>query len=231
MTYESAELSKLSINLFLTASLSTANSLAEIARNINADWDDIKSALKLDARIGPNSYISPGLGISGGNIERDLQNITNLATQFDCHSGVFESFKNASTYYKLWPSMVLKTIRPPILPKELICVWGLTYKKNTHSVKNSPAIANILALKDEYRIRVYDPVANLPNNLMELCDFETNFSQSLNDCSALLILTDWEMFSSNLSESLIYQLSKIDIIDPYGMLKKYVNKIGKHYRL
>jgi len=79
MRYESAELAKISINCCLVASITTANMLAELCENIGADWAEIAPALKLDARIGPKSYLTPGLGIAGGNLERDLATVLRLA--------------------------------------------------------------------------------------------------------------------------------------------------------
>lgn len=47
MNYESAEFTKISINAFLAASITTTNSLNEIAKSIGADWDSVKKALQL----------------------------------------------------------------------------------------------------------------------------------------------------------------------------------------
>ena len=66
MNYESAELAKISINIFLISSVTSANILSEISENIGANWSDISNALKLDKRIGKYAYLKPGLGISGG---------------------------------------------------------------------------------------------------------------------------------------------------------------------
>ena len=67
MNYESAELAKISINIFLISSVTSTNILSEISENIGANWLDISNALKLDKRIGKYAYLKPGLGISGGN--------------------------------------------------------------------------------------------------------------------------------------------------------------------
>ena len=71
MRYESAELAKISINACLVASVTTANTLADLCERIGADWGEIVPALRLDARIGPQAYLAPGLGIAGGNLERE----------------------------------------------------------------------------------------------------------------------------------------------------------------
>ena len=50
--------------------LPITNVLAETLQKNRRNWNEIKPALHLDARIGPKAYLRPGLGISGGNIER-----------------------------------------------------------------------------------------------------------------------------------------------------------------
>ena len=63
MNYESAELAKISINMFLISSVTTTNVISEICEKIDANWNDISLALKLDKRIGKYAYLKPGLGI------------------------------------------------------------------------------------------------------------------------------------------------------------------------
>ena len=60
MRYESAELAKIAINCCLVASVSVANTLADLSERIGADWHEIAPALRLDRRIGAHSYLSPG---------------------------------------------------------------------------------------------------------------------------------------------------------------------------
>ena len=72
MDYYSAELSKIAINIYLSSSVTVANTLARISERIGSNYKQIEIALRSDSRIGSKSYLSPGLGISGGNLERDL---------------------------------------------------------------------------------------------------------------------------------------------------------------
>jgi len=92
MRYESAELAKISINFCLVASVTVANVLAELSESIGADWAEIVPALRLDRRIGPYSYLSPGLGIAGGNLERDLRTVLNLAEDRGTDVGVVSAW-------------------------------------------------------------------------------------------------------------------------------------------
>ena len=59
MSYKSAELSKISINLYLISSLSFTNSIAELCEKIDADWSKIQPILRQDRRIGKYAYLNP----------------------------------------------------------------------------------------------------------------------------------------------------------------------------
>ena len=81
MSYESAELAKLAINFYLASSITVANTCAEIAERIGADWNQIIPALKSDKRIGQHAYLNPG--VPGGHLTRDLLRIQVLAKNKD----------------------------------------------------------------------------------------------------------------------------------------------------
>src|ERR1035438_6702979 len=102
MRYESAELCKIAINCFLVASVSTTNMLAEICEQIHADWADIVPALRLDRRIGQYAYLSPGLGIAGGNLERDLATVEKLAAAHRTDARIVAAWKENSAHQKDW---------------------------------------------------------------------------------------------------------------------------------
>jgi UDPglucose 6-dehydrogenase len=157
MRFESAELAKISINMCLVASVSTANTLAELCEKIGADWSEIVPALKLDKRIGPHSYLAPGLGIAGGNLERDLATVCRFADELGTDAGVVRAWIANSRHRRDW---ALRTLHQEVLSKledPVIAVLGLAYKQDTHSTKNSPSIALLSSLKP-FRVRLYDPM-------------------------------------------------------------------------
>lgn len=77
MSYESAELAKIAINLYLAAQICTTNTLVEIAKKTGANWNDIIPALQTDKRIGKDAYLKPGNGV-GKHLMRDLQTIRKI---------------------------------------------------------------------------------------------------------------------------------------------------------
>jgi len=121
MRYESAELAKISINCCLVASISVANILSEICENIGADWSEIIAALKMDKRIGKNAYLNPGLGLAGGNLERDLATVKALGHEHGVHTEIVKAWINHSNYKKDWVLRILhakifKKIKNPHIP-------------------------------------------------------------------------------------------------------------------
>lgn len=93
MSYESAELTKIAINIYLAAQVSTTNTLFEIAEKIGADWNDIIPALQSDARIGMEAYLQPGFGLSQ-HLERDLREIQGM----NINTSVTDAFLDHSEY-------------------------------------------------------------------------------------------------------------------------------------
>jgi UDPglucose 6-dehydrogenase len=215
MRYESAELAKLSINAYLAASVSVTNTLAELCASIGADWSEIIPALRLDRRIGKYAYLDPGLGIGGGNIERDLVTLERLAAGNGTDSGVVAAFQSNSRYNRDW---VLRIIHNGIRPAKgaIIAVWGLAYKPNTHSVKNSPAIFLIEQL-DDFKLQVYDPEARHD----QLPGYVNQGASALDACACaevLVVMTPWREFTLVDLNEVGRLMSGKTIIDPYRAL-------------
>jgi UDPglucose 6-dehydrogenase len=219
MRYESAELAKISINMCLVSSVTTANTLAELCEQIGADWSEIVPALKLDRRIGQYAYLSPGLGISGGNLERDLATVVQYASQFNTDSGVVRAWISNSFHRKNWIWSVLNNLESKNSRQiQSIGVLGLTYKENTNSLKNSPALVFLALLEGRNKvILAYDPVAS-PNAAPTYVTRVQSAQEVLVDIDVLVISTAWPEFRSISTPTLIQNMKGRIVIDPYGML-------------
>jgi len=190
MRFESAELAKISINMCLVASVSEANTMAELCEQIGADWSEIVPALKLDRRIGQYAYLTPGLGISGGNLERDLATVCNFAGKHNTEAGVVRSWIANSRHRKLWAVHTLREMLLRRKPGSLVAVWGLAYKENTHSTKNSPSLATLAELPD-VRFRVHDPLVAASAANHARAEGAADPLSAIAGADALMILTPW----------------------------------------
>lgn len=217
MRYESAELAKISINMFLVASVSTANTLAELCERIGADWSEIAPALRLDRRIGQHAYLAPGLGIAGGNLERDLATVCRFADELGTDAGVVRAWLANSRHRRHW---ALRTLQREVLAKgdePVLAVLGLAYKQDTHSTKNSPSLA-LLEHLHRFKVRVYDPVvpadaAEHPRSHAARSELE-----ACEGADALLVMTPWKQFAALDAAEVARRMRGRVVLDPYGVL-------------
>ena len=216
MSYESAELAKISINMCLVAAVSTANTLAEICEHIGADWSEIIPALRLDKRIGLYAYLKPGLGIAGGNLERDLSTVLSYAQKYHTNSDVVAAWVSNSTHRKTWAWDTLNDLVLKYQKQAKIAVLGLAYKENTHSIKNSPSIALLNRIQD-HSIRAYDPVVKTKAAGINIIRTE-NAMSATEQADVLLVMTPWPEFSSISANELMKSMTGRIVIDPYRVL-------------
>ena len=93
---------------------------------------------------------------------------------------------------------------------------GLTYKENTHSLKNSASIELLEKLKD-YTVKVYDPAAPNDFNLKNVIRV-TKKEDTLNGADFLIIMTPWEEFKSLSINEIKSRMNGNFIIDPFKLL-------------
>jgi UDPglucose 6-dehydrogenase len=221
MRFESAEFTKISINCCLVASVSVANTLAELCERIGADWSEIAPALKLDRRIGAYSYLTPGLGLAGGNLERDLATVTRLAEEYGTDPGVIQAFVANSAHRKDWALRTLHDVVFSKAPRATLAILGLAYKENTHSVKNSPSLALIRHL-GPWPITVYDPVVPASAAPHPAATGAKSALDAARGADALLIMTPWPEFRALSCADLAKAMRGRLVLDPYRVLDRSV---------
>jgi len=144
MRYESADWRK-SRSIVASSPRSAWPTAFEICENIGADWSEIVPALKLDARMA-SSLFGAGLGIAGGNLERDLATVRRAV-------GAHHTRRRRARMdrqQQAAPRLAARTIRSALLDAKRMqrVRSGAYYKENTHSIKNSPSLATIAALPE-----------------------------------------------------------------------------------
>ena len=91
MSLENAELTKISVNTFVTTKITFANMLAEICEKLpGGDVDVVTNALGLDERIG-RKYLTGALGYGGPCFPRDNVALTYIAKELGVEAGIAET--------------------------------------------------------------------------------------------------------------------------------------------
>ena len=197
MNIESSEMVKHGINAFLAMSIVFADNLADLCEETGADISDVVSGLKSDPRIGNKSYLSPGIGFSGGTLGRDLkvldevnEKVTNSTGWFGCIHEYNSRRKNTivNKISKLSAGLAGMTIG----------VLGLTYKPGTSTLRRSLPLEIVNQLVEKSaNVRVYDPKADYSE-----LSFEPKFIivKSIRELSInadiLVLLTEWPQFKN-----------------------------------
>lgn len=218
MRLESAELAKISINMCLVASIGVANTMAGICETVGADWSEIVPALRLDARIGPAAYLKPGLGLAGGNLERDLATVINLAEMHDRDHGIVDAWVANSDIRKDWAYDTLAALVLKDNPAARIAVLGLAYKENTHSVKNAASLKLLSRLAGCDTV-VYDPVVDAAEVVPE-SEAADSAMAALAGADVVVLITPWPEFVTLDPSALAGAMRGRVVIDPYALIDR-----------
>ena len=218
MRFESAELTKTAINLYLASAVTYANTLADLCERIGADWSEVMPALRMDARIGRDAYIRPSLGIAGGNLERDLVTLRSLAADRGVDGAFIATLVAHNAGRIRWVLDRLDALVLSQAAQPTIAVWGLAYKRGTASVKNSAALRVIASLGRRATVRAYDPVVR-PSITDPTVTVVSHRDAALAGADCLLIMTDWEEFASIDPLALGRAMRRPLVIDCVGVLE------------
>jgi len=216
MRYESAEMAKMAINLYLCAGVTYANTMADLCEAVGADWTEMVPALRLDQRIGPAAYIRPSLGIAGGNLERDMITLRDLGQRRGLGVDFIDAMIAVNERRAQWVERKLAehVFRDADWPT--VAVWGLAYKRNTRSTKNSVAVRILRELLGRCEVRAWDPMVtagdiDLPVKIVGDRD------EALAGADCLVVLTDWEEFAVPHAGAVAAMRRKV-IIDGVGIV-------------
>ncbi|MBI2316361.1 MAG: GDP-mannose dehydrogenase, partial [Betaproteobacteria bacterium] len=190
---------------------------AELCESIGAAWSEIVPALKLDRRIGQYAYLAPGLGIAGGNLERDLATVIRFAAERGTDSGVVRAWIENSRHRRDWAAHTIRAALLDAKPGATVAVWGLAYKENTHSVKNSPSLATIAQLPGA-KLKLHDPVVSAQAANHANAESAAEPLAAAQGADALMILTPWPQYRAIAPAAIARALRGRIVLDPYAVL-------------
>ncbi len=231
MSITSAEITKISLNSYVTMKISFANTLANICEKIpEADVDIITKALGADRRIAPY-YLKGGLAYGGPCFPRDNRAFVAFAKKYGQKARLAEATDEVNHYQiKHLIDLVLK-----YLPHDKrVSILGLSYKPNTPVIEESPAVKIIEELlKKNLEIAVYDPLAI--SNAKAYFGGNILYSPSIKDCisySSLWIITTQEDKFKHIDGSYVFY-NPTTIIDCWRIIEpeKFKNKLVKYITL
>ena len=160
-------------------------------------------------------------------MERDLATICNFADKYKTDATVVRAWLKNSHRRKSWPVDILhKNIVNNSNKDLIVAIWGLAYKEDTDSVKNSPSLMAISELQS-IKINVYDPVVTWKSDWHPNANYCTTALEAIRGADALLIMTPWPEFKEWKVQQIFKILNQQLIIDPYNLLSNENNQDDK----
>ncbi len=159
MSLVSAEITKVSLNAYITMKISFANTLGNICERIpGADVDAITSALGRDKRISPY-YLKSGMGFGGTCFPRDTKAFKVFSEKNEITPVLIDAVEHINDFQD---QHLLETVLKHVERngQNSVAVLGLAFKPGTPVIEASPGVRLVEALLERgIRITIYDPLA------------------------------------------------------------------------
>jgi UDPglucose 6-dehydrogenase len=217
MSCESAEMVKHAINSYLALSITFINEIKDICVKNGANPQEVSMGLKSDSRIGQKAYLNPGAPFSGGTLARDVRYLNEFGDNTDkVFIPIINSILPSNDFRKNWNLMTLNSV---IKPSDKILFLGITYKRNTDSLRRTEVTQLFSYLKNQ--IDIFDPlvhsIENKPDNVIFInkCD--------LNKYDVISIFTDYPEYSELNWGELNSEKFVLDQNNYLSFLKNYRN--------
>lgn len=226
MNFVNAELTKISVNTFVTTKISYANMLADICDRLpGADVDVVTQAVGTDSRIG-TKYLRGATGYGGPCFPRDNIAFASLARALGAPAGLAEATDTMNRYQV---ERVLGAVDARLRDGGTVGVLGLSYKPDTAVVEESQGVALVQRLLDLNRhVVAYDPLAISAAQSVVRRPFEVAASSA--DCvqrsSLVVIMTPWPEFSRIPLEAYRRQGSRLIVVDCWRMTPESVGAVA-----
>jgi UDPglucose 6-dehydrogenase len=192
-----AEMVKHASNSFLSTSISFINEMADLCEVVGADAAKVSHILKLDQRIGKQAFLNPGLGFAGGTLGREIRALQKLGAMHRVPTPLIDAVWQINGQR---PQLVGRRLSAILgnLEGRRIGILGLTYKPGTSTLRRAISLDIVRDLiRRGAKVKAFDPLANLAEvpdlPPMQLCADPYQVAQ---DCSALVLITEWPDISS-----------------------------------
>ncbi len=193
----SAEMAKHASNAFLATSISFMNEIANLCDEAGADALEVAKIMRLDRRIGPYAFLSPGLGFAGGTLGREIRALQKLGQSHQRPTPLMDAVMQVNhERARLVGERLVRLFDTRRLDGLVVGVLGLTYKAGTSTLRRSISLEIIrdLIAKGAH-VKAFDPLANLAE-VEDLPPFErcSDPYMAAQDSDAIVLVTEWANF-------------------------------------
>jgi nucleotide sugar dehydrogenase len=154
MNVTEAELTKLSVNCYLTTKISYANMVGDIANRLGCDANKVLKAIGTDSRIG-NKYLKPGFGFGGPCFPRDNRALAKCGEEVGIDAVISKATDKMNEKHLQYQIDDFVKLNPN--KEQIVEIDFVTYKKDSILIEESQQLKFALKLKElGYTIKILD---------------------------------------------------------------------------
>lgn len=222
----SAELIKYAANAFLATKLSFVNEIADLARELGADIDDVVVGVGSDPRIGQNHF-RPGPGWGGSCFPKDTRALLHMAEQAGQELQVLDAaVRSNEARFDATTDRIERLVGG--LRGTPVAAWGLTFKGGTDDLRDSPALAVLQrAVERGARVRAFDPTVTAGRSVGEGISTVDDPYAACEGAAVLAVLADWSEFGSIDLDKVAEVMAVPRVVDVHNLLdRQTLERVG-----
>lgn len=166
MTPTEAELTKLSVNCFLTTKISYANMVGDIAERLDCDPIVVLAAVGTDSRIG-SKYIKPGFGFGGPCFPRDNRALAKCGEEVGVDAIISKATDEMNEKHLQYQIEQFVKTNPD--KTKTVEIPYVTYKAESTLIEESQQLKFAIRLKElGYKIKIIDNRKEVLNQIKNI---------------------------------------------------------------
>ena len=220
MNWMNAEITKISVNTYVTTRISYANMLSDICERLpGADVDVVTAALGADSRIG-KKYLKGALGYGGPCFPRDNVAFSHLARTLGARPDLAEATDRLNRYQIERLAAAASRL---LEGGSKVGILGLSYKPETAVIEESQGVALAARLSESRReVYVHDPMAL--SAAMAVLGDKVVPMRSAEECvkavDVLVITTAWPQYAEIPAQVFARPQARLQILDCWRILSR-----------
>lgn len=225
MNLVNAELTKITVNTFVTTKISYANMLSDICDRLpGADVKVLTSAVGLDSRIG-GKYLRGATGYGGPCFPRDNIAFSSMARTLGASPLLAEA---TETINQMQLDRMAEKVVTCTRKGDAVAILGLSYKPDTSVVEESHGIklAQRLA-KTGFKVLCHDPKAGSTAQavLGQEARIVTSAAEAVIAAQTIVVMTPWQEYGVLPPEPFQRTGRPVTIIDPWRIMPHAIARI------
>lgn len=219
MNLVNAELTKISVNTFVTTKISYANMIADMCDHLpGADAEVVTRAVGGDSRIG-RKYLKGAIGYGGPCFPRDNKAFAALARSLGANSELAEATDRINDHQL---HRLMGAVEAHAAPDSVVAILGMSYKPMTPVIEESQGVELARRLSEAgHMVVIADPLAGPPAKavLGDRVNLAESADAAVSRADIVVIATPWAEFGELSDAALRRPDAPVVIIDPWGIVK------------